>query len=157
MTRLDIFSDPVCPWCLIGKLELDAALAKRPDHPFSITWHPFRLNPQMPAKGMNRAEYLTAKFGENAASSQDAFLERAAQLGVTVGEQVASLPSKNQIERVVAPSPPPPENHNLNAHKWALQLLLLLILYLEHSGGRGSVCGFWGRAVVWGATIKGFS
>jgi len=84
MTRLDIFSDPVCPWCLIGKLELDAALAKRPDHPFSITWHPFRLNPQMPAKGMNRAEYLTAKFGENAASSQDAFLERAAQLGVTV-------------------------------------------------------------------------
>ena len=76
---------------------------------------------------------------------------------MTVWEQVASQPSRNQIEKVVAPSPSPSENHNVSAHKWALQLLLLLILYLEHSGGRGSVCGFWGRAVVWGATIKRFS
>lgn len=36
MIRLDIFSDPVCPWCLIGKLELDRALESRSDHPFRI-------------------------------------------------------------------------------------------------------------------------
>ena len=84
MTRLDIFADPVCPWCLIGKLELDAALVSRPDHPFAITWHPFRLNPQMPKQGMDRAEYLTAKLGEDAQAAERAVAERAAALGVTL-------------------------------------------------------------------------
>ena len=51
MIPLDIFADPVCPWCLIGKVELDRALESRPHHPFRIAWHPFRLNPQMP-RGM---------------------------------------------------------------------------------------------------------
>lgn len=84
MTRLDIFADPVCPWCLIGKLELDAALVNRPDHPFAITWHPFRLNPQMPPQGMDRAEYLTAKLGEDAQAAEEAVAKRAADLGVTL-------------------------------------------------------------------------
>ena len=34
--RLDIFSDPVCPWCYAGKANLDRALAQHPDHPFQI-------------------------------------------------------------------------------------------------------------------------
>lgn len=80
MTRLDIFSDPVCPWCLIGKLELDRALESRPDHPFEITWHPFRLNPQMPAGGMDRLDYLKAKPG--AADAARTVAERAAKMGL---------------------------------------------------------------------------
>lgn len=63
MITLDIFSDPVCPWCYIGKARLDRALERRPDHPFRIEWHPFQLNPDMPAGGMDRVEYLQAKFG----------------------------------------------------------------------------------------------
>lgn len=63
MIRLDVFSDPVCPWCLIGKTNLDRALAQHPGHPFAVEWHPFQLNPDMPAGGMGRAEYLSAKFG----------------------------------------------------------------------------------------------
>lgn len=63
MISLDIISDPVCPWCLIGKRRLDAALAGRPDHPFRVTWRPFRLNPEMPEGGMDRAAYYAAKFG----------------------------------------------------------------------------------------------
>ncbi len=63
MIRLDIFSDPICPWCYIGKSRLDAALEIRPDHPFLIEWHPFMLNPRMPAEGMDRIEYLETKFG----------------------------------------------------------------------------------------------
>jgi predicted DsbA family dithiol-disulfide isomerase len=62
-TRLDIISDPICPWCYIGKTRLDAALAERPDHPFLITWRPFQLNPDMPKEGMGRREYLEGKFG----------------------------------------------------------------------------------------------
>ena len=54
MIRLDIFSDPICPWCYIGKTLLDRALETRPDHPFSVEWHPFQLNPDMPTGGMDR-------------------------------------------------------------------------------------------------------
>ena len=63
MIKLDILSDPICPWCYIGKTHLDRALEKRPDHPFSIEWHPFQLNPDMPREGMDRKAYLEAKFG----------------------------------------------------------------------------------------------
>ena len=63
MIKLDILSDPICPWCYIGKTHLDRALANRPDHPFTIEWHPFQLNPDMPAEGMDRRTYLEAKFG----------------------------------------------------------------------------------------------
>lgn len=61
--RLDIFSDPVCPWCLIGKANLDRALAGNPDHPFVIQWHPFQLNPDMAPEGADKRAYLEAKFG----------------------------------------------------------------------------------------------
>ncbi len=63
MITLDIYSDPICPWCYIGKAKLDAALESRPDHPFAISWQPYMLNPDMPAGGMDRREYLQAKFG----------------------------------------------------------------------------------------------
>ena len=61
--KLDIMSDPICPWCFIGKTHLDRALADHPSHPFSIEWHPFQLNPDMPREGMNRRAYLEGKFG----------------------------------------------------------------------------------------------
>lgn len=63
MIKLDILSDPICPWCYIGKAQLDRALEAHPDHPFEIEWHPFQLNPDMPGMGMDRREYLETKFG----------------------------------------------------------------------------------------------
>jgi predicted DsbA family dithiol-disulfide isomerase len=63
MTKLDIISDPICPWCYIGKTKLDRALEKHPEHNFILEWHPFQLNPSMPSEGMDRREYLEAKFG----------------------------------------------------------------------------------------------
>lgn len=68
MIKLDILSDPICPWCYIGKVRLEKALDQVPDHPFAIEWHPFQLNPDMPPEGMDRRSYLETKFGgkENA-------------------------------------------------------------------------------------------
>ncbi|MGX9350321.1 DsbA family oxidoreductase [Shimia sp. W99] len=68
MIKLDILSDPICPWCYIGKARLEKAMEAEPDHPFAIEWHPFQLNPDMPPEGMDRRQYLEAKFGgkENA-------------------------------------------------------------------------------------------
>ncbi|MCF8487277.1 MAG: DsbA family oxidoreductase [Rhodobacteraceae bacterium] len=66
MIKLDVISDPVCPWCYIGKANLDRALEANPAHPFEIEWHPFQLNPDMAPEGKDRREYLEAKFGGKA-------------------------------------------------------------------------------------------
>ncbi len=86
MIKLDIISDPVCPWCYIGKTELDLALAERPDHPFTIEWHPYQLNPGMPAEGMDRKDYLEHKFGgrDGAMRAYAPVLERAEALDLNI-------------------------------------------------------------------------
>ncbi|GHG94654.1 DsbA family oxidoreductase [Pseudodonghicola xiamenensis] len=82
--KLDIMADPICPWCYIGKAELDRALATVPEHPFVIEFHPFQLNPEMPRGGMDRRTYLETKFGgkENAAAAYAPMVERAEALGL---------------------------------------------------------------------------
>jgi predicted DsbA family dithiol-disulfide isomerase len=84
--RLDIYSDPICPWCLIGKAQLDRALEAAPAHPFEIAWHPFQLNPDMPAGGMERRSYLEAKFAgrEGAIAAYRPVLEAAEAAGLAL-------------------------------------------------------------------------
>ncbi|TVR43125.1 MAG: DsbA family oxidoreductase [Rhodobacteraceae bacterium] len=86
MIPLDIWSDPICPWCLIGKTRLDRALESRPDHPFDIRWRPFQLNPDMPAEGMDRDEYMALKFGDadGVVNAYRPVVEAAEQSGVTL-------------------------------------------------------------------------
>ncbi|MFM7444235.1 MAG: DsbA family protein, partial [Tabrizicola sp.] len=81
--RLDIFSDPVCPWCYVGKANLDRALADHPDHPFLIQWHPFQLNPEMPEEGVSKRAYLEEKFGGKA--RVDAVHERLREVARNAG------------------------------------------------------------------------
>jgi predicted DsbA family dithiol-disulfide isomerase len=64
--HIDIFSDPICPWCFIGKRRLRRALAARPGLRPTIRWRAFQLNPAMPADGMERQSYLAVKFGSAA-------------------------------------------------------------------------------------------
>lgn len=107
MIALDIYSDPVCPWCYIGKSRLDAALEIRPDHPFAIAWHPFMLNPDMPPEGFDRRDYLEAKFG-----SQQKVVE--AYLPVQKAADEAGLPMDLSLIRRTPPT--------LDAHRlihWA--------------------------------------
>lgn len=59
---IDVTSDIVCPWCFIGKRRLERA-GKILGCAIDIRWHPFQLNPGMPAEGISRREYRTAKFG----------------------------------------------------------------------------------------------
>ena len=63
--RIDIVSDAICPWCYIGKRQLERALgtlAQEGLH-FSVHWNPFQLNPDMPKEGRDRAAYRAQKFG----------------------------------------------------------------------------------------------
>ncbi|ESW61089.1 MAG: polyketide biosynthesis protein [Rhodobacter sp. CACIA14H1] len=104
MIRLDIFSDPVCPWCLIGKTNLDRALESRPDHPFRIEWHPFQLNPDMPQGGVGHVDYLAAKFGgrERAIQAMLQVAEHAKKAGAEIDmEKVTHLPNTLDAHRLI--------------------------------------------------------
>ncbi|MBR0680651.1 DsbA family oxidoreductase [Roseomonas eburnea] len=63
--RLEIVSDAICPWCWIGKRQLDGALAllREEGMTFEIGWLPYQLNPDMPEGGVDRRAYRTEKFG----------------------------------------------------------------------------------------------
>ena len=65
--QIDVISDVVCPWCFIGKRNLERALEtwreKHPDETPVVRWHPFQLNPQLPDSGVPRKQYLENKFG----------------------------------------------------------------------------------------------
>ncbi len=86
MVRLDILSDPVCPWCYIGKANLDRALSAHPDHPFVIEWHPFMLNPDLPKGGVDRRQYLESRLGgpEGLARADAQLQEHAKAAGVVI-------------------------------------------------------------------------
>ncbi len=104
MIKLDIISDPICPWCYIGKAHLDRALAKRPDHPFQIEWHPFQLNPTMPEAGMDRREYLETKFGgkENAIRVYSRIAEAAEAAGLEIDfEAMQRTPNTVNAHRLI--------------------------------------------------------
>ncbi|WP_128253970.1 DsbA family oxidoreductase [Falsirhodobacter deserti] len=101
---LDVFSDPVCPWCYIGKSILDRALESRPAHAFRVEWHPFRLNPDIPSEGANRAEWLEAKFGDRqkaaamAAQVQAAADEAGVQMDIT---RATRMPNTIDAHRLI--------------------------------------------------------
>ena len=65
---IDVYSDIVCPWCFVGKRRLERACDQLKEAVTAhVTWRPFQLNPTMPAEGMDRADYLEAKFGSREA------------------------------------------------------------------------------------------
>lgn len=102
--KLDIISDPICPWCYIGKTHLDKALAAHPDHPFVIEWHPFQLNPDMPTEGMDRRAYLEGKFGgkEGAVRAYAPVVEHAEAAGLKINfEAMKRTPNTINAHRLI--------------------------------------------------------
>lgn len=83
--RIDLVSDVVCPWCVIGYLRLQRALAAYAEQlETSLHWHPFELNPQMPAEGQNLREHLAEKYGTTLQQSIEA-RQRLTDLGADLG------------------------------------------------------------------------
>ena len=107
--NIDIISDVVCPWCFIGKRQIEAALALyAQEHPGadkpSVTWRPFQLNPQLPAEGMSRQDYVVQKFG--AARAKDIYA-RVAGVGAEYGiafafDKIARQPNTVAVHSLIA-------------------------------------------------------
>ncbi|WP_282095509.1 DsbA family oxidoreductase [Epibacterium ulvae] len=102
--KLDIVSDPICPWCYIGKAHLEKALEAHPNHPFTIEWHPFQLNPDMPDEGMDRRAYLEGKFGgkEGAIRAYAPIAEHAEKAGLPLNlEGIKRTPNTVNAHRLI--------------------------------------------------------
>jgi predicted DsbA family dithiol-disulfide isomerase len=82
---IDVFSDPICPWCFIGKRRLERALELYDlTGRVTVRWRAFQLNPGMPPDGMERADYLALKFGGGERATQIYKMIREAGEGVDI-------------------------------------------------------------------------
>ncbi|MBM7034888.1 DsbA family oxidoreductase [Vibrio ulleungensis] len=81
--KLDIISDVVCPWCIIGYNHLMAAIEELGlQDVVEIEWQPFELNPDMPSEGENLRDHIMRKYGS---TEQDS-----AQARITIAEKGAA-------------------------------------------------------------------
>lgn len=92
-TRIDIVSDAICPWCYIGKRQLESALALLAPEGlrFTVHWNPFQLNPDMPKEGVERAAYRAAKFGS---------AERCAEIDARVTQAARAVGLDFHLDRI---------------------------------------------------------
>ena len=81
---IDIVSDVVCPWCIVGYQHLQHAVAMLDDVEVSVNFHPFELNPSMPEEGQNLREHVMQKYGVTEAQSQQT-REQLTDIGDAVG------------------------------------------------------------------------
>ena len=71
--KLDIISDVVCPWCIVGYKNLQAAIEKLDvADRIELQWQPFELNPNMPPEGQDLREHVAEKYGSSLAESNSA-------------------------------------------------------------------------------------
>ena len=83
--RIDIVSDVVCPWCIIGLKQVEKALVLVDrDIAAETYWHPFELNPNMPPEGEDTAEHIARKYGSTPEQSR-ANRQRLSDIGDSVG------------------------------------------------------------------------
>jgi predicted DsbA family dithiol-disulfide isomerase len=68
LLKIDVFTDVVCPWCLVGSVRLDKALAALPDDvEVSVENHAFYLDPTVPPEGVDVGAMLKEKYGRDPA------------------------------------------------------------------------------------------
>ena len=83
--KLDIISDVVCPWCIVGYKHLEAAIKELDlQDRVEIEWQPFELNPDMPIEGEELRAHVARKYGSSREDS-DRARESIAQAGADYG------------------------------------------------------------------------
>ena len=81
--KIDIVSDVVCPWCVIGFRNLKKAMHElQTELNFEISWKPYELHPEIPSEGYDKKLYMQQKFGS---SSGRAPYNEITKIGESVG------------------------------------------------------------------------
>lgn len=83
LLKIDVFTDVVCPWCLVGSARLDRALAALPDDiEVVVENHPFYLDPSVPPEGMDVGAMLREKYGRDPAEMWERVEAEAKKAGI---------------------------------------------------------------------------
>lgn len=114
---IDIWSDVMCPWCVIGYHNLQKALAELDGEiAAEVTWHPFELNPDMPPEGEGMADHMLRKYGREPDERMSA---RMRQLAADAGYEM----------RYLGPEPAP------ERRLWNTRKAHVLLAYAFHTRG----------------------
>ena len=109
--KIDIVSDVACPWCYVGKKNLEAAMAQRPDIEFEIQWFPYQLHPEAPSEGYDYQRTLEKKYGkERIAMMYQSFAEAGKKAGVemklfALSQNASKASTSAWHERIIAVHP----------------------------------------------------
>ncbi len=102
---IDAVSDVVCPWCFLGGEYLFAALALIPEIETEVRWRPFQLDPNIPGEGVDRAQYMRDRFGDDVArieESQKKLNAQGAELGINFKfDAIKKMPNTLDAHRLI--------------------------------------------------------
>ncbi|HEV7255689.1 MAG TPA: DsbA family oxidoreductase [Mesorhizobium sp.] len=102
---VDVVSDVVCPWCFVGQRRLGRALGQvGADIDVDVRWRPFQLDPTIPPGGLDRREYMLAKFGsaERLAAAHERLNELGAREGIDFHfERISRSPNTIDAHRLI--------------------------------------------------------
>ena len=102
--EIDVISDVMCPWCFIGKTNLDKAIAQMDGVEVEVRWRPYQLDATLPKEGLDRATYLNNKFGgeEGAKQIYDRIRDAGTELGIDFNfEDMKVSPNTLDAHRVI--------------------------------------------------------
>ncbi|PWK05845.1 DsbA family oxidoreductase [Pantoea ananatis] len=81
MLKIDLYTDIICPWCIVGQYRLDKVLKERfPGLQADIHHHPVLLMPGIPAEGVLIADLLPERYGVHNPEAAFSRVERVARL-----------------------------------------------------------------------------
>lgn len=108
LLKIDVFTDVVCPWCLVGSARLDKAIAQLPDDiDVVVENHPFYLDPNTPEEGVVVADMLREKYGREPKEMWERVESEALKAGVELdlSKQPRMFPTKkvHTITRLAKP------------------------------------------------------
>lgn len=108
LLKIDVFTDVVCPWCLVGSARLDKAIAELPDDiEVVVENHPFYLDPNTPVEGVVVADMLRDKYGKDPSEMWERVQSEAKKAGVELdlSKQPRMFPTKkaHTITRLAKP------------------------------------------------------
>jgi predicted DsbA family dithiol-disulfide isomerase len=111
--KVDVFIDFICPWCLIGKRQLERALvqlrASQPQVEVELAWHGVQLLPHLPVEGVPFATFYENRLGSaEAVRQRQAQVQRAAEMaGLDLDlSRIALMPNSADAHRLLACATP---------------------------------------------------
>ena len=107
--RVEVWFDLICPWCLIGKRQLEQALAEfrrmHPRHEVAVHWRSQLLLPDIPSQGLPFQEFYLRRLGsaQAVAARQAQVRAAASKVGLDFDfSTIASMPNTRAAHALIA-------------------------------------------------------